>query len=142
MVNRCPLPGESGSFTNTIAHVICKEPEFPWTQVEGRKGEVPAVALLMVKKAELADGGYEKINEITVGEFLKDKPDVVTPALKLTRREAAATSCRFMRLKSEDFDRIAPRLKNCRSLPTADRYILEIRRTFSQQGRSILGDYV
>ena len=134
VVNRCPLPGESGSFTNTIAHVICKEPEFPWTQIEGRKGEVPAVALLMVKKAELADGGYEKINEITVGEFLKDKPDVVTPALKLTRGEAAATPCRFMRLKSEDFDRIAPRLKelpllaHCRQVYIGDKAELSLNR--------------
>lgn len=150
VINRCPLPGSGGSHTNTIAHMVLKEPELPWRAMEGKEPQMPGVALLMVSQRELEAGGYAQAQETTVAEFLKPKEDTIVPKISLILEETGKERCRFIRLKTETFDRIAPRmpelplLAHCRQVYIGNKAEMELNKKglFSVVMCSRLADYV
>lgn len=108
VVNRSPLPDSRGAYTDLLAHVVLKDPFFPWYGSRKGKKEVPAVALLMFTEEELEECGGLEITQTTVGEFLKQKPGCIPHDFKPAVEVLEKKTCRSIRISTRLFDEISP----------------------------------
>lgn len=127
IVNRMPLPDSQGSFTDLLAHVVLKDPVFPWYSTKSGGENVPQAALLMFEENELVQTGGSTPIQSTVGKTLEKKAGTLTPDFSPNVLETNQEVCSVLKVDTKLFDKTAPRrselplLTHCRQVYIGDK---------------------
>lgn len=122
IVGRYPPPGSVGAWSGTLPHIVLKDPALPWArQISGRSDAcIPWLALMVFEDSELRgdDGGQDATRAITstVGEFMHFGATTLVPRLEVSPESSPDDPCAYIRIPTELFRKVAPRLDELRFL--------------------------
>lgn len=133
-----PPAGATGRFGETLPNVVLREPLLPWERsMSGSGRRQPWLALLVFEQDELsvegagADASPTRAVKTTVGNFLKQDPQgkLLKPAARRADDIPADAACAYIRVPTDVFQSIVPRLAelryltHCRQVNTGDKAV-------------------
>lgn len=132
IVNQYPPPGSTGRYGEVLPHIVLKDPMLAWER-DMSDAKTPWLALMVFQDAELADGGSAGTRTFTttVDKFRKIAAPVLAPKPPKEDDVDGTDSCRYIKMTTQLFQAIAPRLDE---LP----YLSHVRQV-NTGGRAIMG---